>query len=555
MNAVRARTPAATVSVAAAAPLTGPSAARAAEAGASVVRAAALAGRAPGRDRGRVPDHLPDHLPGRLAGRLQALALTLALAGCANPGAIAPQAQPLAPAQVGIDAAAAAMPPLDADWWRRLHDPALDALVERALAAQPTLKVAAARLARAQAALGSARAAEGPQAALDANVTRQRFSAHSIYPPPLGGAIWTLASAQLDASLDLDLFGRQRAAIEAAIGNVRAAEADIAAARLVLASSVVRTWAQLGRLHEQRAIAERTLAQRRELLALVEERVRAGLDSTLELHQGQGLPPDTRQQIAQIDEQLALTRHALAALCAEPPSALDALTPPAPAAATLALALPATLPADLLGRRADVSAARWRVEAARGETRAARALFYPNVNLVAFAGVASLGLDRLLRAGSEQYGVGPAISLPLFDAGRLRANLGAKTADLDAAVDSYNAAVLGAVHEVADQLGSLASIGRQQREQAAAAAASEAAYRVAQQRYRAGLGNLLVVLNTESAVLAQRRAAAELRWRRLDAEVALVKALGGGYASDATNAPVAPAAATTPVTAAAAAPR
>ncbi|MDE2613264.1 MAG: efflux transporter outer membrane subunit [Burkholderiales bacterium] len=470
----------------------------------------------------------------RTLGTLAAwVALLGAFGGCASPGNIGPQAQPLSQAQAGIDAAAAPTPPLDAHWWQRLGDPALDALVERALAEQPTLKVAAARLARAQAALGTAQAAEGPQLGAAVDVTRQQFSANSIYPPPLGGSIYTLASAQLDASLELDLFGRQRAAIDAAAGTVRAAEADVAAARLVLASSVVRTWAQLARLHEQRDIAERTLAQRSEMLALIEQRVRAGLDSAVELHQGQGLPPDTRQQIAQLDEQAMLARHALAALTAQAPAALDALVPSLRPSAASALALPATLPAELLGRRADVNAARWRVEAASGDVRAARALFYPNVNLVAFAGVASLGLDRLVRAGSEQYGVGPALSLPLFDSGRLRANLRARSADLDAAVETYNAAVLDAVRDVADQLGTLAAIARQQRQQSEADTAAQAAYRVAMQRYRAGLGNLLVVLNTESAVLAQRRAAVDLRWRRLDTEVALVKALGGGYVADA----------------------
>ncbi|HOL37230.1 MAG TPA: TolC family protein, partial [Rubrivivax sp.] len=242
-----------------------------------------------------------------------AAALGAALGGCASPGTLTPPAQALSAAQAGIDPDAAPTAALQADWWRQLGDPALTALVERALVEQPTLKVAATRLARAQAALDAAQAAEGPQLGAAVDVTRQHFSANSIYPPPLGGSTRTLASAQLNASLEFDLFGRQRAAVDAAAGSVRAAEADVAAARLVLASSVVRTWAQLARLHEQRAIAERTLAQRKEILALVEQRVRAGLDSTVELHQGEGLPPDTRQQIAQIDEQSALARHALAA--------------------------------------------------------------------------------------------------------------------------------------------------------------------------------------------------------------------------------------------------
>ena len=163
----------------------------------------------------------------------------------------------------------------------------------------------------------------------------------------------------------------------------------------------------------------------------------------------------------------------------------------------------------------------------------ARTLFYPNVDLMAFVGLNSFGLDRLLRAGSENYGVGPAVRLPLFDAGRLRANLRGKTADLDAAVESYNAAVLDAVRDAADQAASLQSVARQQREQAAAQTAAESAYDLALQRYRAGLGTYLVVLTAEGNVLAQRRAAADLKARALDAQVALARALGGGWRDDA----------------------
>jgi NodT family efflux transporter outer membrane factor (OMF) lipoprotein len=194
--------------------------------------------------------------------------------------------------------------------------------------------------------------------------------------------------------------------------------------------------------------------------------------------------------------------------------------------------LPDALPLSLVGRRPDIVASRWRVEAAQGEIDNARAQFYPNINLSAFIGLSSIGLDRLLRAGSEQYGVGPAIRLPLFDAGRLRANLRGRASDLDLAIETYNGAVVDAVRDVPDQLGSLQSIERQRREQAQARAAAESAYDLALQRYRAGLGNFLVVLTAQTNVLTQRRADTELKARHLASEVALVRALGGGYASE-----------------------
>ena len=166
----------------------------------------------------------------------------------------------------------------------------------------------------------------------------------------------------------------------------------------------------------------------------------------------------------------------------------------------------------------------------------ARAQFYPNVNLMAFVGLSSLGLDRLVNAGSEQYGVGPALRLPIFDAGRLRANLRGKASEVDAAVESYNAAVLEALREVADQAASLRSLERQQAEQAQSQASAESAYDLARQRYRAGLGGYLTVLNAESAVLAQRRLGTDLQARALDSQTALVRALGGGYAAPAPGA-------------------
>ena len=195
--------------------------------------------------------------------------------------------------------------------------------------------------------------------------------------------------------------------------------------------------------------------------------------------------------------------------------------------------VPPVIPADLIGRRADLVAARWRVEAAVGDVAAARAQFYPNINLSAFVGISSIGLDRLLRASSEQYGVGPAIRLPIFDSGRLRASLSGRTLDLDAAVESYNSTLVDVIHDVADQISSVRSVERQQREQTAAQDAAEAAYDLATQRYRAGLGGYLTVLNAETNVIAQRRLTTDLRARAIDSQMLLVRALGGGYAAPA----------------------
>ena len=217
------------------------------------------------------------------------------------------------------------------------------------------------------------------------------------------------------------------------------------AARIMLASNVARTYVQLGRLFAQREVAQRSLTQRDEILSLIRQRVSGGLDTNVELRQGEGALPESRQQIEQLDELIALSRHTLAALTAQAPSAYDTLV--VPLRTVQALPVPNSVPADLLGRRADISAARWRIEAATGDVQSAKASFYPNINLTAFVGLASIGLNNLAKASSEQYGFGPALTLPIFDGGRLRANLRGRNADLDAAIESYNGAVIDAVHD------------------------------------------------------------------------------------------------------------
>ncbi len=336
----------------------------------------------------------------------------------------------------------------------------------------------------------------------------------------------------MNGSWELDFFGKNKAALEASLGAARAAEADVAAARIVLASNVARSYFQLVRVQEQLAVARRALTQREEQLRLVGQRVSAGLDTTLEQRQSEGALPEARQQIEAFDEQAEITRNALAALVGKQD------VPAVGRAAALCASLPTitsvpALPADLIARRPDVAAALWRVEAASKDVKSAKAEFYPNINLTGFLGLSSLGLDRLLQTTSTQWGVGPAVRLPIFDAGRLRANLRGKTADLDAAIESYNGAVIEAFHQAGDALASLRSLARQRAEQRQAEVAAEGAYDIALQRYKAGLGTFLDVLTAETTVLAQRRLGVDLAARVLDARVALYRALGGGYTSDA----------------------
>jgi NodT family efflux transporter outer membrane factor (OMF) lipoprotein len=387
------------------------------------------------------------------------LATALLLVACASPG---PAHQPLTAstaqaaglADTGQDASAA-----PAQWWRALGDRQLDALVAQALQGSPSLALGRARLAQAVALSQVREAANGPQATLGADLSRQHYTAHGLVPAPVAGNSYSTGNIQATLGWSPDFFGQHAAELEAALGQARAAQADAAAAANLLAAQIARGHVGLARLLAQRAVAERALAQRQEQLALTQQRVGAGLDSQVELTQSQAALPDARTQIEALDEQITLARRQLAVLSGQAPGALATLTPRLDALQPPAV--PPTLGADLLGRRPDVVAARWRIEAATQGVAVARSEFYPNINLTAFVGLNALGLDRLFNAGSRQLGVAPALRLPIFDGGRLRAQMGSRQAELDGAIAQYNGVVLDAAREAGDALASLQSLERQ----------------------------------------------------------------------------------------------
>lgn len=477
---------------------------------------------------------LPLHRAATLtAARAAPLALAVWLAGCAGPGPRAPLPVLATPAALGATTAQSAtdFPWPDARWWQAYGDAALDRLVEQALAGQPSLAQVDARLRQSAAAAEAAGAAQAPLVNAGVDLVDQRFTKNGLIPPPLAGALRWNNSAQVSVGWDLDLFGRQQAALAAAIGQQRAAQAEAQAARVALAAQVVQGWLQLGRLLDARQLSAQLLAERGEQQRLVQQRIAAGLDTQAERRQADAAAAQTRADLEAQDDAIARARRALAELCALAP---DALAGAAPSLAALPRRrLPAALPADLLGRRADLTAQRWRVEAALHDVEGARAQFYPNVSLSAFVGLSSLGLNRFVDSGALTYGAGPALRLPLFDGGRLKANLAARQAEVDAATQGYRATLLRALREAADEIGTLQSIERQQRAQDEALHAAQAGYALTLQRYRAELGTYLNVLAAHQAVLNAQRVAVDLKARQLAADAALARALGGGWQADA----------------------
>ena len=310
---------------------------------------------------------------------LSGLAAALLQAGCANMSGIEPQATLREPASFRLDAATAVS--LPGQWWRGFGDEQLNRLVDQALADNPSLRIARARLARAQAVSEVAGAALLPQVGGSFDAMRQRYSETGLLPPPIAGSVRTSATLQLGASWELDFFGKNRALLEGALGAARAQQAETEAARVLLASNVIRSYLQLARIGDQLAVAQRTVAQRDEALRLVRDRVNAGLDTSLELRQSEGGLPEARQQIEALQEHATLARSALAALVGHPNTEVVATAPRLAAMTPLPTA--AVIPANLLGLRADVAAVRWRVEAAGQDIKSARAQFYPDINLTA----------------------------------------------------------------------------------------------------------------------------------------------------------------------------
>ncbi|MBA4341922.1 MAG: RND transporter [Methylibium sp.] len=457
------------------------------------------------------------------------LAAVALLTACARIPTLPPGAAPMDGKAAGVQASSSLTEPASA-WWTAFGAAQLDALIERALNESPSLAAAEARLRRASAAAEAAGAAELPQAGLGVDAMRQRYTENGLVPKPVAGSTRSTATLQIGASYEFDFVGRNKAALEAALGRQQAAAADADAARLLLATQMTRSYIGLARVLAQTEFLDAQIGQRQQLLGLMAQRRAAGLDGAQE--QGQAELPllELQRQRQQLDEQAGLLRNQLAALSAQPVAALATLKPRLPQALPLDAAGEPGL--DLLGRRPDVRAARRLVEAGLHQVDEARAQFYPNVSLTAFAGFNAIGLDRLLEAGSRQYGIGPALRLPLFDSGRLRAQLRGASSDADAAVAQYNSVLLEAVRDARDQLLALRSLQAQQPQQAQALAQSRALEALAEQRHAAGLGNRMGVLNAQFQTTQQQRQDVELRAQLLTAQAGLLRSLGGGF-SDA----------------------
>lgn len=456
-----------------------------------------------------------------------ALALMALVTGCADTAAIKALLTPLTEEAVGSTSPPSAFnnPWPQTDWWQPHDDGQLGDLIRQALADNPDLAAANARVRQASAM--ALQAGFDRQAQINGTATAQAVHAPDALAPD-SSEISTLQALVLAGSYSLDLWGGKQAAWQAALGAQRAAEVDAQAAQLALTVAIVRSYAQLGYNVALKALAENDAKRATQALSLARQRVVAGIDNKLGLQGAQADVESARQRVLALENAINQNRFALAMLAGQGSGRAETITPPTMPLA-MAATVPESLPAELLGRRPDIVAAKWRVLAADRQIDVAKASYYPNIDLAANLGFVAFDSGTLLSLPNRFYSLAPTVSLPIFKRERLDASLSARTADYDLAVAHYNKTLIGAFNEVAELAKAGHSLAQQDQHQARIIATQTQAIALAQLRYQRGIGNVIEVLAAEEELIAARMAQTRLQSQMVDTALQLVNALGGGY--------------------------
>ncbi|MBX8497630.1 efflux transporter outer membrane subunit [Pseudomonas cichorii] len=422
----------------------------------------------------------------------------------------------------------------EARWWNAYGDPQLNRWIELATFGSPSLAMAAARVRQAKALAASAQSSESLHVDSSASLARHDWPTDQFYGPgELANTRTWDNNASLGLSYGLDLWGRESNASEQALDLAHMSVAEQRQAQLELQENIVRAYIQLALDYARLDIVEATLAQQKQILDLAQRRLKGGIGTHFEVSQAETPLPETHRQIDELEEAIALERNQLAVLAGKGPGEGASLQRPSLSLHT-ALKLPSALPAQLLGQRPDVVASRWRVEAQARGVDVAHAGFYPNVDLVGSLGYMATGGGMLefLTGSKLSYKAGPAISLPIFDGGRLRAELGQAVAGYDLAVAHYNQTLVLALKDISDQLIRRASVDKQQVFAAESVAAAQKTYDIALIAYQRGLTDYLNVLNAQTLLFRQQQIQQQIEAARLSVHAGLVVALGGGLPNE-----------------------
>ncbi len=466
-----------------------------------------------------------------IAANTAAVALAVSLFACATPpketakAALMPM--PSIEKTVGSVKTDGAWP--SQKWWESFNDPALSALIERAVNDSPTLKLASAKIRRAESQYRVAQSFTSPEANAGARLTQNRISEHGLIPARFVDNPYTQGDIFASASYDIDLWDRAGFAAHAAGREAEAVSAEADEARLILAHSVAVGYYTISSLRESLATLKSVQDAQGELVKILESRINAGLENETELDRARSARAVMNGAEEALLGEIQLTINAVAALAGTGPDGLEYLGAEARTPEVLATAVPADISLNLLARRPDVRVALLRVSAASDRIGVARAGFYPDICLSALAGFQSLDLIKLLDPTSLLYSVGPAVSLPLFNAGRLEAGLDTANADYDMAVERYNQTALTAAKDAADQLTLVSSFNARVAALAVAYEEARKAERIAERRHASGVDGKIAVLRASLESFDRKRALITARRAAVSARIGLVKALGGGF--------------------------
>ncbi|AOK31552.1 multidrug RND transporter [Burkholderia singularis] len=454
------------------------------------------------------------------------------LAGCVNYAGIHAKGKLNTPQDIPSETVLDAHAPAAVNWpqdkwWEKFEDPQLNQLIQDALASNPDIAEVQARMDRATAFMDYANADRYPSVDAGAGISRSRLARSDDYAG-LGNRYITLRSLDVQFGYTFDLWGGKRAAWESALNRATAAEVDVQSARLNLAASVAKAYNQLAFSWELLDLSERDLDRLEKMLTLSKQRFKLGLDNQSQLKLVEGLRNRASAQVIEARNDIEISKLQLATLSGK---GLDrALSIQRPQRMKPYVdGLPSNIPAELLGRRPDIVAARLRVEAELKNTDAVKADFYPNINLVASVGVHSLLGDSFFDSVSKFWRIAPAVTLPIFDAGRLRSTLRTSNADLDVAIAQYNKTLNTAFHDVGASATQIRSLSGQISEQEKARTSTFESFTLAHDRYNVGQDSFLDYLNAERQLISDETQLALLRSKQVDASISLLLALGGGF--------------------------
>ncbi len=416
------------------------------------------------------------------------------------------------------------------NWWEVFGDPELSGLESQAAAANQQLKVAVAQFAEARATMDVARAGLFPNVGGGFSATRQRVSPNAPLTTtgqPIGQpSTFNDFTVPLDLSYEVDLWGRVRRSVESARAQARASADDLEAIKLTIQAEVALDYFTLRALDSEQAVLRSSVKVFNTSYDLTVDRRNGGVATDLDVAEAKTVLKTTQAQIPAVALQRAQLEHALALLVGQPAATFRIPERSLSAAPPL---IASGLPSELLERRPDISAAERRMASANAGIGVAKAAFFPTVQLNGLTGLESVNAGTLFNWSSRMWAVGPNLTLPIFEGGRLRAGLRLAKATYEEMVASYRQSVLTAFSEVEDNLAAQSFLASQYDAQSDALIAARKQLEIANNRYRDGLATYLDVATAESTELNIEFSTVQLRGQQLVASVTLVKSLGGGW--------------------------